>query len=70
MKLFSYHPNPSAEQKKHHAILENAFNAAADAIFEHVADEHYRAMALEELEKSGAIAVKGVYKNSDGSFQT
>ncbi len=67
-KLFSYHPNPSAEQKERHAILEDAFNATVAAIHEQVIDPRYKAIALTELEKAGAMAVKGVYKNSDGSF--
>jgi hypothetical protein len=67
-KIFSYHPNPSEEQKQRHAILEEAFNATVAAINEQVLDTRYKGIAITELEKAGAMAVKGVYKNSDGSF--
>lgn len=68
-KLFSYHPNPSQDMKTRQAVLEDAFNAAVAAIHEQVVDPRYKAIAISELEKAGAMAVKGVFKNSDGTFR-
>lgn len=66
--IFSYHPNPSAEQKAKHAAIEAAFNETARVIQASTTDGRYKSIAMTELEKAGAMAVKGVYKNSDGSF--
>ena len=67
-KIFSYHPSPSEEQKKQHAAIEEAFNHCVDVIKANTTDKRYQSIAITDLEKAGAMAVKGVFKNSDGSF--
>jgi hypothetical protein len=68
--IFSYHPNPSDEQKVRHERIEQAFNRLCIIIHDEVINPRYKAIAITELEKAGAMAVKGVYKNSDGTFIT
>ncbi len=66
---FAYHPSPSEEQKAKHAAVEKSFNATLAVIQENTPDGRYRATAITDLEKSGAMAVKSIYKDNDGSFR-
>jgi hypothetical protein len=66
LKTFAYH-DANEKQKEQLGILEYSLNATLQTIEETVPEGRYKAIAITELEKAGAMAVKGIFKNSDGS---
>jgi hypothetical protein len=63
---FAYHP-PTPAQLEALQKVQTAYNAALAVIEENTPPSRYLDMAIADLEKSGAMAVKGIFKKSDGS---
>lgn len=63
---FAYHP-PTEEQKRQLDNVQAAFNSTLQVIEANVPEGRYRATAITDLEKAGAMAAKGIFKNNDGS---
>ncbi len=63
---FAYYP-PNAEQQKQRDAVQASFNATLAVIEANVPEGRYRSIAITELEKAAAMAVKGIFKKNDGS---
>jgi hypothetical protein len=63
---FAYHAPNDEQQKQLEAVLAS-FNTTLAAIEANVPEGRYRSIAITELEKAGAMAVKGIFKANDGS---
>jgi len=65
-KTFAYHPGNN-EQKDRLADLQIALNDMLEVIIDTVPEGRYQQLAIDDLERAGAMAAKGIFKYDDGS---
>lgn len=65
-ETFAFYP-PNEEQSKQLAAVLASLNATLAVIEANVPEGRYRSLAISQLEMGGAMAVKGIFKKSDGS---
>ena len=65
-KTFAYHP-ASEKQQFRLMSVQTALNKALRDILDHVPEGRYQQLAIDDLERAGAMAAKGIFKYDDGS---